>query len=47
MFCQAIGNGACGTNCGSINTLEDNSEGAMTKIKSLINNHMADNYGNI
>ena len=44
MFCQAVGNGACGTNCGSIHTMEDDSDSYMIKRKRMINIHMADNY---
>ena len=47
MFCQAIGNGAYGTNCASIHTMEDNSEEAMLKMKRTVNNHMADNYEDV
>ena len=31
MVCKAIGNGACGTNCASIHTMEDDSEEAMKR----------------
>ena len=47
MFCQALGNGACGTNCGAIHTLEDDSPEAGIKMKQKINHHMADNFENI
>ena len=47
MFCQDIGNGACGTNCGSIHTMEGDSEEAMISMKRMVNNHMDDNYDNI
>ena len=47
MYCEAVGNGACSTNCGSIHMFEDNSEEAMIKMKSKINNHIADHYNDI
>ena len=47
MFCQAVGNGACGTNCAAIHTLEDDSPEAGIKMKRKINLHMADNFENI
>ena len=42
MFAEARGNGACGTNCGSMHMLEDNSESSMIKMKSKVNKHIAD-----
>ena len=47
MFCQAVGNGACGTNCGAIHTLEDDSMEAGIKMKRKINFHMADNFDDV
>ena len=47
MYCQAVGNGACGTNCCSIHTMEDDSEKAMVNMKRKVNIHIADNYDDI
>ena len=47
MYFEADGDGACGTNCGSVHTMEDDSKGAMMNMKRKINHHMADHYDNI
>ena len=47
MYCPAIGNGACGTNCASIHMMEDDSQEAMIKMKSKSTHHIADHYENI
>ena len=47
MVCQAVGNGACGTNCASIHLFEDDSEEARIKLKRKINFHMADHYDQV
>ena len=47
MYCEAMGNGACSTNCGSTHMFEDDSEEAMTKMKRKINFHMADHYNKV
>ena len=47
MFSQSVGNGACGTNCGSMHMFEDNSEEAMIKMKRKINYHIAEHYDEI
>ena len=47
IYCSAIGNGACGTNCASIHMMEDDSQEAMIKMKSKIKHHIADHYENI
>ena len=47
MFSQSVGNGACGTNCGSMHMFEDNSEEAMIKMKRKINFHIAEHYDEI
>ena len=43
MCADAVGNGACGTNCGSMHMMEDDSVKAMMAMKRKINHHMADN----
>ena len=43
MFARAKGNGACGTHCGSMHMLEDDSDTSMMKMKSKMNNNIADN----
>ena len=47
MYCEAVGNRACGTNCGSIHMMEDDSEQAMINMKRKINVHIADNYDDV
>ena len=47
MYCPAIGNGACGTNCASVHMMEDNNRDAMINMKSKVNHHIADNYENV
>ena len=44
MYCQAVGNGYCWTNCCAIHTMEDNSEKAMVNMKRKVNIQIADNY---
>ena len=47
MICPAVGNGACGTNCGLIHIMEDNDKKSSMQMKRKINEHIADHYDSV